>query len=74
MFKISTGMFVAIDEIFNNHHFNRRYLHYPFYCMIINKLQPLSYQSTPNITPPLPLHTSQPTHKINTTTALLTQP
>ena len=21
MFKISTGMFVAIDEIFNNHHF-----------------------------------------------------
>ena len=21
MFKISTGMFVTIDEIFNNHHF-----------------------------------------------------
>ena len=27
---------------------------------LINKLQPLSYQSTSNITPPLPLHSSQP--------------
>ena len=39
---------------------------------LINKLQPLSYQSTSNITPRLPLYTSQPTHKICNATALLT--
>ena len=38
---------------------------------LINKLQLLSYQSKSNITPRLPLHTSQPTPKIYNTTALL---
>ena len=40
----------------------------------MNKLQPLSYQSTSNIIPRLPLHTSQPTPKIYNATALVTRP
>ena len=44
-------------------------LHIKFYeqlVSLINKLQPLSYQSTSNITPRLPLHSSQPTPKYTT--------
>ena len=41
---------------------------------LINKLQPLSYQYTSNITPCLPLHTPQPTRKLYNATALLTHP
>ena len=44
-------------------------LHIKFYeqlLSLINKLQPLSYQSTSNITPRLPLHSSQPTPKYTT--------
>ena len=41
---------------------------------LTNNLQPLSYQSTSNITPRLPLYTSQPTPKIYNATALLTHP
>ena len=40
----------------------------------MNKLQPLSYQSTSNIIPRLPLHTSQPTPQIYNATALITRP
>ena len=38
---------------------------------LIKKLQPLSYQSTCNVTPRLPLHTSQLTPRIYTAAALL---
>ena len=41
-------------------------LHIVFYekpVLLINKLKPLSYQSSSNLTPRLPLHTSQPTLK-----------
>ena len=38
---------------------------------LIKKIQPFSYQQTSNITPRLPLCTSQPTHKIYNATALL---
>ena len=41
---------------------------------LINKLQPLSYQSTSNITPRLPLLPSRPTPKIYNATTLLTHP
>ena len=41
---------------------------------LLNKLLPLSYQSTSNITPWLPLYTSQPTPEVYNTTALLTLP
>ena len=51
-------------------------LHIKFYVKpvsLINKLQPLSYQSTSNIIPRLPLHVYQPAPKIYNANVLLTR-